>query len=93
MKSQSPNWRRSASCLLLFKEQVTRLSIGVQPLLTIKKVKPFSLNAGPTATPADDAKTHFQAIGSGDLTAVINGQAANPQFNWVGGRAGFADCT
>ena len=56
-------------------------------------VAPLSLNAGPTAAPADDAKTHFQAIGSGDLTAVINGQTVNPQFNWVGDRAGFADCT
>ena len=38
-----------------------------------------------SAAPADDAKTHFQAIGSGDLTVVMRGYADNAQFNWVGG--------
>ena len=56
-------------------------------------VNPLSLNAGTTAAPADDAKAHLQAIGAGDLTAVTNSYAANPQYNRVGGRAGFADCT
>ena len=37
------------------------------------------------AAPADDAKTHFQAIGSGDLAIVMRGYADNAQFNWVGG--------
>ena len=37
------------------------------------------------AAPADDAKTHFQAIGSGDLSLVMRGYADNAQFNWVGG--------
>ena len=37
------------------------------------------------AAPADDAKTHFQAIGSGDLAVVMRGYADNAQFNWVGG--------
>lgn len=41
--------------------------------------------SGVMAAPADDAKTHFQAIGSGDLAVVMSGYAANPQFNWVGG--------
>jgi hypothetical protein len=41
--------------------------------------------SGAIAAPTDDAKSHFQAIGSGDLTAVMSGSAANPQFNWVGG--------
>ena len=41
--------------------------------------------SGAMAGPADDAKTHFQAIGSGDLAAVMSGYAANAQFNWVGG--------
>ena len=41
--------------------------------------------SGAIAAPTDDAKSHFQAIGSGDLTAVMSGYAANPQFNWVGG--------
>ena len=37
------------------------------------------------AAPADDAKTHFQAIGSGDLSILMRGYADNAQFNWVGG--------
>ena len=40
---------------------------------------------GVMAAPADDAKTHFQAIGSGDLATVMRGYADNAQFNWVGG--------
>ena len=40
---------------------------------------------GAMAAPADDAKTHFQAIGSGDLSVVMRGYADNAQFNWVGG--------
>ena len=58
-----------------------------------KMVSPLSVSASATAAPGDDAKTHFQAIGSCDLTAVTNRYAANTQFNRVGGRAGFADCT
>ena len=38
-----------------------------------------------TAAPVDDARTHFQAIGSGDLAVVMRGYADNAQFNWVGG--------
>ena len=37
------------------------------------------------AAPADDAKTHFQAIGSGDLNVVMRGYADQVQFNWIGG--------
>ena len=47
--------------------------------------KTFSLSAcatamlfaasGAMAAPADDAKTHFQAIGSGDLSVLIEGKA------------------
>ena len=37
------------------------------------------------ASPADDARTHFQAIGSGDLQILMRGYADNAQFNWVGG--------
>lgn len=37
------------------------------------------------AAPADDARTHFQAIGAGDLAVVMRGYADNAQFNWVGG--------
>ena len=40
---------------------------------------------GAMAAPADDAKTHFQAIGSGDLSILMRGYADNAQFNWVGG--------
>ena len=41
--------------------------------------------SGAMAAPADDAKTHFQAIGSGDLSIVMRGYADQAQFNWVGG--------
>jgi hypothetical protein len=37
------------------------------------------------AAPADDARTHFQAIGSGDLSIVMRSYADQAQFNWVGG--------
>ncbi len=37
------------------------------------------------AAPSDDARTHFQAIGSGDLSVVMRGYADQAQFNWVGG--------
>jgi ketosteroid isomerase-like protein len=37
------------------------------------------------AAPVDDAKTHFQAIGSGDLAVVMRGYADQAQFNWIGG--------
>jgi ketosteroid isomerase-like protein len=37
------------------------------------------------ATPVDDAKTHFQAIASGDLQVVTRAYADNAQFQWVGG--------
>ena len=57
--------------------------------------KPLSLTAcaaaalfaatGAMAAPVDDAKTHFQAIGSGDLAVVMRGYADQAQFNWVGG--------
>ena len=57
--------------------------------------KPLSLTAcaaaalfaasGAMAAPVDDAKTHFQAIGSGDLSVVMRGYADQAQFNWVGG--------
>lgn len=38
------------------------------------------------AGPADDARTHFQAIGSGDLAALMRGYADNAHLTWVGGR-------
>ena len=37
------------------------------------------------AAPADDARTHFQAIGSGDLSIVMRAYADQAQFNWIGG--------
>lgn len=37
------------------------------------------------AAPADDAKAHFQAIGTGDLSTVMGGYAGQAQFNWIGG--------
>ena len=37
------------------------------------------------AAPSDDARTHFQAIGSGDLAALMRGYADNAHLTWVGG--------
>lgn len=37
------------------------------------------------AAPADDARTHFQAIASGDLQIVMRGYADNARFEWIGG--------
>jgi hypothetical protein len=37
------------------------------------------------AAPADDARTHFQAIASGDLQVVMRAYADQAQFHWVGG--------
>jgi hypothetical protein len=41
--------------------------------------------ASASAAPSDDARTHFQAIASGDLQIVMRGYADNAQFNWIGG--------
>ncbi len=41
--------------------------------------------SGAMAAPVDDAKTHFQAIGAGDLAVVMRGYADTAQFNWIGG--------
>lgn len=43
------------------------------------------LAAGAAASPTDDARTHFQAIASGDLPALMKGYAGSAQFQWVGG--------
>lgn len=37
------------------------------------------------AAPADDARTHFEAIAAGDLPVVMRGYDDKAQFNWVGG--------
>lgn len=37
------------------------------------------------AAPADDARTHFQAIASGDVQVVMRAYADNAQLHWVGG--------
>jgi hypothetical protein len=37
------------------------------------------------AAPADDARTHFQAIASGDLQVLMRGYADRARFEWVGG--------
>lgn len=34
---------------------------------------------------ADDAKLHFQAIGSGDTSLLARGYADNAQLHWIGG--------
>ena len=40
---------------------------------------------GAVAGPADDARAHFQAIGSGDMQTVMSGYADNAHLDWVGG--------
>ena len=45
----------------------------------------LTLASSAFAAPADDARNHFQAIGSGDVAAVMHGYADQAQFNWVGG--------
>ncbi len=35
--------------------------------------------------PVDDARTHFQAIGSGDVPVLMRGYADGAQLTWVGG--------
>ena len=37
------------------------------------------------ATPSDDARTHFQAVASGDTQILMRGYADQAQLNWVGG--------
>ena len=37
------------------------------------------------ATPSDDARTHFQAVASGDTQVVMRAYADPAQLNWVGG--------
>lgn len=37
------------------------------------------------AAPADEARTHFQAIAAGDVPTVMSGYAEQVQFHWVGG--------
>ena len=41
--------------------------------------------AAANAAPADEARTHFQAVGSGDVQVLMRGYAEQMQFNWVGG--------
>jgi hypothetical protein len=40
---------------------------------------------GALAAPADDARTHFQAIGSGDLGVVMRAYADQAHLDWIGG--------
>ena len=37
------------------------------------------------AAPSDDARTHFQAVASGDTQVVMRAYADPAQLNWVGG--------
>jgi len=37
------------------------------------------------AAPADDARTHFEAVAAGQVDTVMASYADNAQFNWVGG--------
>ena len=41
--------------------------------------------ASAIAAPSDDARTHFQAVASGDVQVLMRGYADKAQFNWIGG--------
>jgi hypothetical protein len=45
----------------------------------------FCAAGGAVAGPADEARLHFQAIGSGDVGLLARGYADNAQLNWIGG--------
>jgi hypothetical protein len=45
----------------------------------------LTLASSAIAAPADDARTHFQAIASGDLQIVMRAYADNARFEWIGG--------
>lgn len=55
--------------------------------ITISAVAAALLSiAGATfAAPADDARSHFQAIASGDVQIVMRGYAEQAQLHWIGG--------
>lgn len=53
-------------------------------ILAFAAVGAFSTSAF-AGQPTDDAKLHFQAIGSGDIPVLMRGYANNAHFNWVGG--------
>lgn len=43
------------------------------------------MGAAQAGQPANDAATHFQAIASGDLSALMSGYHDNAQLQWLGG--------
>ncbi len=45
----------------------------------------FAAGAAFAGPAADEARVHFQAIGSGDTILLARGYADNAQLNWVGG--------
>ena len=45
----------------------------------------FAAAGSAFAGPVDEARTHFHAIGTGDLQVVMRGYADQAQLNWVGG--------
>lgn len=45
----------------------------------------LSIAGATIAAPADDARTHFQAIASGEVQTVMRGYAEQAQFHWIGG--------
>ena len=59
----------------MFKTSLTAASIAALMLAA----------ATASAAPADDARTHFEAVGSGDVPVLLRGYADQAQFNWVGG--------
>ena len=54
-------------------------------LILSTSVATLMLASSAFAAPADDARSHFQAIGAGDVAAVMSGYATQAQFNWIGG--------
>jgi len=54
-------------------------------LILSTSVATLMLASSAFAATADDARSHFQAIGAGDVPAVMRSYAEQAQFNWVGG--------
>ena len=54
-------------------------------LVLSTSVATLMLASSAFAATADDARSHFQAIGAGDVPAVMRGYANQAQFNWIGG--------
>jgi hypothetical protein len=57
-----------------------------QPLISSLLVSALIAAAGSAlAAPSDDARAHFQAVASGDLSTVMSAYADDARLEWIGG--------